>query len=155
MPNQISKRAILGCIGFAVFLAPSLVLGSPNNATPTCQANKQTENTGSKPVPTTFPARNRAPFKAEKLIPRMLPKRGSCPPNYAASGTYCRPTKGARFAVRRVGPCPLGYGSVGMYCIAQGWQARYAFVKALICATGYKEYGKYCIKERHAGHAKP
>ena len=109
----------------------------------------------SRSLPPTFPARRHAPYKGARLTPRMLPKRGPCPKGYNSSGTYCRPTKNALFAVRRVGPCPLGYIAQGQYCIARDWQARYVFEKVLICPSGYLAQGKYCIENRHAADAAP
>ena len=129
--------------------------GKNRKRAPTPKISKESPSSGSRAVPKTFPARGRAPFKAAKLTPRMLPKRGPCPKDYTPSGTYCRPTKSALFAVRRVGPCPLGYVSQGQYCIARDWQARYVFVKALICPSGYITQGKYCVETRHAADARP
>ena len=151
--------AVLGLVFSAnpVGSQPKPTESAPSRPGPTATDGNESEY-GQLPavpiVPETFPARGRAPYPAPPLTPKMLPKRGPCPNNYQPSGTYCRPKKGALFAVRRVGPCPIGYVAQGAYCIARDWQARYIFVRALLCPAGYSAQGKYCIENRHASNAR-
>jgi hypothetical protein len=74
-----------------------------------------------------------------------LPKNGSCPFNYIASGNYCVPSPGARPTIPKLGSCPVNYVASGNYCIA-GQFAPSAIPKAGTCPVGYVESGNYCVK---------
>ena len=73
-----------------------------------------------------------------------LPKSGACPSGYSTSGSYCKPTKNARFAVEKHGGCPAGYSPSGGFCLA-GRSARLAVVKSGSCPAGWVTSGNYCL----------
>lgn len=79
---------------------------------------------------------------------QSLPKLGTCPSGYSASGLYCMPGRTARPALERIGPYPSGYVSSGAYCLA-GSQARPALPKrGASCPTGWSSSSAYCLQNR-------
>ncbi len=66
----------------------------------------------------------------------LLPKTGACPAGYVTSGSYCKPSKNARFAVEKHGGCPSGYSPSGGFCLASR-SARTAAVKEGSCPAGW------------------
>jgi hypothetical protein len=74
-----------------------------------------------------------------------LPKTGSCPAGYVASGGYCKPGRSARFAVEKHGGCPAGYQPSGGFCLA-GKSGRTAVRKVGACPAGWQASGNYCLE---------
>ena len=83
--------------------------------------------------------------------PQPLPRDGSCPTGYYASGQYCVPGTGARFAIARRGSCPGGYYASGQYCVASSEQSGLAIHRAGSCPGGYYASGEYCVSSRPQG----
>lgn len=82
------------------------------------------------------------------LALQPLPKLGTCPSGYHASGLYCVPGRTARPALERHGTCPSGYHASGAYCLA-GTQARPALPKlGAGCPSGWSSSGAYCLQNR-------
>ena len=80
-----------------------------------------------------------------------LPRRGTCPLGYVASGSYCTPSAGSqsRGALeRRPGSnCPLGFSVSGSYCVSNPGNQRQAVPQAgSICPLGYTRSGSYCLE---------
>ena len=80
-----------------------------------------------------------------------LPRDGSCPSGYYASGQYCVPGSGARFAIERRGSCPGGYYASGHYCVASSDQSGLAIHRAGSCPSSYYASGEYCVSNRTLG----
>ncbi|HVL72394.1 MAG TPA: hypothetical protein VM434_10990 [Beijerinckiaceae bacterium] len=49
---------------------------------------------------------------------QAVPRVGTCPSGYHASGAYCLGFGNARHAFPRTGTCPSGYFASGAYCLA-------------------------------------
>lgn len=73
-----------------------------------------------------------------------VPKVGPCPAHFVASGGFCNPAPGARYAVVKRGGCPAGYQPSGAYCLAVR-SARTAVGKAGACPAGWRASGNYCL----------
>jgi hypothetical protein len=61
-----------------------------------------------------------APVAAQQPL-RPLPKVGSCPIGYFASGDYCMPggSRSTRGGIEKVGSsCPIGFFASGNYCLS-------------------------------------
>ena len=82
-----------------------------------------------------------------QVAAQPLRKDGACPSGYTASGHYCVPGKGARYASKKTGACPSGYSASGRYCLA-GKGANFAFPKISACPTGSSSSGEYCLASR-------
>lgn len=76
-----------------------------------------------------------------------LPKSGACPSGYHSSGSYCKPGRGARYALTKSGACPSGYTTSGTYCLA-GARTRTAVSKVGACPSGYSTSGNYCVSSK-------
>ena len=79
------------------------------------------------------------------ITPVTVPKDGSCPSGYSASGNYCNPSSSASYAILKDGSCPSGYSASGNYCLAQS-NAKYAIPKNGSCPSGFSASGNYCLK---------
>lgn len=76
-----------------------------------------------------------------------LPKVGSCPSGFYASGKYCVPFKDkSKPAMLRGGQCPSGYYTSGKYCVAISEKSKLAIPKDGPCPTGYYASGGYCLQ---------
>ena len=85
-----------------------------------------------------------------------LPRSGTCPLGYVASGSYCTPSAGgqSRGALeRRPGSnCPLGFSVSGSYCVSNPGNQRQAVPQAgSICPLGYTRSGSYCLETGAGG----
>jgi len=78
-------------------------------------------------------------------LAQPIPKSGSCPTQYLASGGYCIPTEGAKPVVIKNEDCPTGYLIQGNYCTPMN-NAPLAIPKIGNCPTGYLINGNYCVK---------
>ena len=78
--------------------------------------------------------------------PQPLPRSGSCPTGYHASGQYCVPGPSARYAIERNGSCPVGYFSSARYCVASSDKSALAIHRSGPCPGGYFASGKYCLE---------
>lgn len=76
-----------------------------------------------------------------------LPRSGSCPTGYHASGQYCLPGSSARFAIERNGSCPSGYFASGSYCVASSDRSGLAIHRSGSCPSGYFSSGQYCVQQ--------
>lgn len=87
----------------------------------------------------------------QKLEPRPLPQKGSCPSGYTSDSRFCTPGWSSKFAILKAqsGSCPSGYSSEGAYCVAQGF-ARFAMPKTggSGCPSGYTNDGDFCVSGR-------
>jgi hypothetical protein len=82
---------------------------------------------------------------------RPLPRLGSCPLGYYASGSYCLPSSGSsRGAIEKSGnSCPLGFYSSANYCLSSPSNHREAIQKiGNSCPLGWFTSGNYCLKSR-------
>ena len=82
---------------------------------------------------------------------RPLPRLGSCPLGYYASGSYCLPSSGSsRGAIEKSGnSCPLGFYSSANYCVSSPSNHREAIQKiGNSCPLGWFTSGNYCLKSR-------
>ena len=77
-----------------------------------------------------------------------LPRQGSCPAHYYASGEYCVPNAGAPAAIPRSGSCPAHYYSSGAYCVGTDTRAPHAMPRHGSCPSGYYSSGDYCVANR-------
>ena len=78
-----------------------------------------------------------------------LPKDGSCPSGYYASGQYCVPSSNeSKQAMAKAGSCPSGYYSSGNYCVATSKDSKEAIAKKGSCPSGYFASGAYCLKQK-------
>ena len=78
-----------------------------------------------------------------EAMAQAVPKIGTCPSGYHASGGACVPLSGAGPALPKVGSCPSGYYTSGDYCL--GFRnARHAIPKTGSCPSGYYTSGAYC-----------
>ena len=84
---------------------------------------------------------------AGDLVAVPIARQGSCPSGYSSSGSYCRPSENARFAIEKVGSCPSGYSSSGNYCLASS-NAKLAIPKVGTCPSGYHSSGDYCLANK-------
>jgi len=92
-----------------------------------------------------------APAAAQQPL-RPLPKLGSCPIGYFASGDYCVPSSGRsiRGGIEKVGnSCPIGFFSSGNYCLSSRDSSPEAIHKTgRSCPIGWFSSGDYCLKSR-------
>ncbi len=92
-----------------------------------------------------------APAAAQQPL-RPLPKLGSCPVGYFASGEYCVPSSGrsTRGGIEKVGnSCPVGFFSSGNYCLSGRDSTPEAIHKTgRSCPIGWFSSGDYCLKSR-------
>lgn len=88
------------------------------------------------------------PAFATTPAPQPVPRSGSCPSGYYASGEYCVPGSSARFAIARSGSCPSGYYGSGNYCVASSSQSKLAIPRRGACPSGYYASGDYCVATR-------
>jgi hypothetical protein len=82
---------------------------------------------------------------------QAVPKIGTCPSSYHASGGACVPNsseRSARPALTRIGPCPSGYHSSGDYCLGSSDTAKHAIPRMGSCPSGYHSSGSYCLSNR-------
>lgn len=77
-----------------------------------------------------------------------LPRDGSCPSRYYASGNYCVPNTGARFAIARKGSCPSGYYASGNYCVASSDRSKLVIHRSGSCPSGFYASGNYCVSNK-------
>jgi hypothetical protein len=83
------------------------------------------------------------------IAQEALPKVGTCPSGFYASGKYCVPIKDdGKPAMLRGGQCPSGYYSSGKYCVANSKDSRPAVPKSGGCPSGYYTSGSYCLKQK-------
>ena len=71
-----------------------------------------------------------------------VPKNGSCPTGFSASGSEC--VSSSKVALPKLGSCPTGFRASGNYCV--GDSDDYAEVRDGSCPSGMKTSGNYCIK---------
>ena len=83
---------------------------------------------------------------------RPLPRLGSCPLGYYASGSYCLPSSSGSSsgAIEKSGnSCPLGFYSSSNYCVSSLSNHREAIQKiGNSCPLGWFTFGNYCLKSR-------
>lgn len=77
-----------------------------------------------------------------------LPRDGSCPGGYYASGNYCVPSANGRYAIARNGSCPGGYYSSGKYCVASSDNSKLAIHRNGSCPSGFYASGNYCVSSK-------
>ena len=77
--------------------------------------------------------------------PQPIERDGACPSGYYASGNYCVPGAGARFAISRRGFCPSGYYASGQYCVASTDRSGLAIHRSGSCPSGFYASGEYCV----------
>lgn len=77
-----------------------------------------------------------------------LPRDGSCPGGYYASGNYCVPNANGRYAISRNGSCPSGYHSSGNYCVASSDNSKLAIHRKGSCPGGFYASGNYCVSSK-------
>ena len=81
---------------------------------------------------------------------QAVPRVGTCPSGYHASGGACVPSstrRPPRPAIPKVGTCPSGYHASGAYCLGFA-NARHAFPRTGTCPSGYFASGAYCLAHR-------
>jgi hypothetical protein len=92
-----------------------------------------------------------APGAAQQPL-RPLPKVGSCPIGYFASGDYCMPGGGrsTRGGIEKVGSsCPIGFFASGNYCLSGRDSSPEAIHKTgSSCPIGWFSSGRYCLRSR-------
>lgn len=77
-----------------------------------------------------------------------IARNGSCPGGYYATGNYCAPSNGARFAMHRNGSCPGGHYASGNYCVTSSNTTKAAIPRSGSCPGGYYATGNYCVASR-------
>lgn len=89
-----------------------------------------------------------APLGQAAPAPQPVHRDGSCPSGYYASGNYCVPTNGARFAIARNGSCPSGYYASSNYCIAASDSSKAVIARSGSCPSGWYASGNYCLSAK-------
>ena len=84
-------------------------------------------------------------WSASPVAAQPIPKVGTCPSGYHASGGYCAPSATAGPALAKTGPS--GYHASGGYCLGER-DARHAVHRVGACPVGYHVSGAYCLKNR-------
>jgi len=79
---------------------------------------------------------------------RQPDDEASAAPLPQPGGNYCVPGGNARFALPRAGSCPSGYYASGDYCVASSESSRLAIPRAGSCPSGYYASGDYCVSSR-------
>ena len=88
-------------------------------------------------------ARGTAPSAIAQQSGSEVPRDGSCPTGFKASGDMCK-SSGGKVAIVKLGSCPTGFKASANYCT--GDRGDYAEVRSGSCPTGLKASGKYCVK---------
>ena len=81
---------------------------------------------------------------------QAVPRVGTCPTDYHASGGACVPNSTSRTAppaLPKLGSCPSGYRTSGDYCLGYR-DAKHAIPKTGSCPSGYYASGAYCLSFR-------
>ena len=72
-----------------------------------------------------------------------VPKDGSCPTGFKASGDMCTSSSG-QVAIEKIGSCPRPFRASANYCV--GPRGAYAEVRNGSCPSGLQTSGNYCVR---------